>query len=164
MTLSVEELRARLKYDPKSGVFRWSARHAICLAAGDIAGRVGNNGYRQIKIKYVAYLAHRLAWLYVHGEWPMGQIDHINGNRTDNRICNLRDVSASINQLNRHVPMKNETTGFAGVYVRRNGRFGARIRLHGRLHYLGVYDTPEEAHAAWARRRDEEMQATRIAA
>jgi hypothetical protein len=138
-------LLERLSYDASTGVFTWRSRSAICLTAGDVAGRITSNGYRQIKINYRHYLAHRLAWLYVHGEWPKGQIDHINGLRDDNRLSNLRDVDRSSNQLNRHTAMPNTTTGLAGVFCKR-GKFGARIRIEGRLHYLGTFLTAEQAH------------------
>lgn len=148
MNLTLEVLRARLNYDPETGVFRWSARHAICLAAGDVAGSINaKTRYREIKLAYRSYLAHRLAWFHVHGELPRGQIDHINGNRDDNRIANLRDVSASQNMLNRHKVQAN-AIGYPGLYMKR-GRYGARVMVDGRFRYLGTYDTPEQAHAVY---------------
>lgn len=148
MNLTFDRLRELLDYETDTGLFRWKTRSAICLTPGDIAGRKVTNGYVQIKIDYVAHLAHRLAWFYVHGTWPVGQVDHINGRRSDNRFSNLRDVDASVNQLNRHSPQPNGTTGLAGVYLKR-GRFGARIRVDGRLFYLGMYSSAHDAHAEY---------------
>jgi hypothetical protein len=145
--MTAEELRSLLAYDAETGVLRWVSRSAICLRAGDVAGHKNRSGYREIKIAYRAYLAHRLVWLHVHGEWPKGQIDHINGNRDDNRIANLRDVSSSQNMLNRHKAPAN-VIGFPGLYMKR-GRYGARLIVNGKQKYLGVYDTAEEAHAAY---------------
>lgn len=148
MTLTHDRLLQLLDYESDTGLFRWKTRSAICLTPGDVAGRKSNNGYVQVKVDYVAHLAHRLAWFYVHGVWPAGQIDHINGHKSENRMSNLRDVDASVNQLNWHVPPANGTTGLTGVYCKR-GKFGARIRVDGRLFYLGMYGTAPEAHAKY---------------
>jgi hypothetical protein len=149
--LTHASLLEMLHYDPASGVFTWLKRVAICLSIGDVAGRKTSGQYLQIKINYRAYLSHRLAWFYTHGSWPVGEIDHINGNRFDNRIANLRDVSVSLNQLNRFKQVPNRL-GFTGLYAKR-GRFGARIKVNGRQKYLGVFDTPEQASAAYEKAR-----------
>jgi hypothetical protein len=95
------------------------------------------------------YSAHRLAWLYVYGEWPSDQIDHINRNRSDNRIANLRIATPTQNQANRSVCKRN-TTGFKGVTVDpRTGRFRAKIRVNGKRTHIGVFDSAEEAGAAY---------------
>lgn len=170
--LTHQRLLEMLSYDPGTGVFRWRTRAAVCLAPGDVAGTVhAKNGYRQIKVGYVAVLAHRLAWFYVYGAWPTVQIDHVNGVRDDNRIANLRLASPSVNGLNRH-RLDSSSTGFTGVY-RKRGRFGARLIVDGRQRYFGVFDTPEMAHEAYLRAREdairtkltvlEELQAGRAA-
>jgi hypothetical protein len=84
------DLKQILDYDQNTGVFRWATRKCQRKRAGEIAGSVSNKGYVMIGIDYKKYSAHRLAWLYVHGDWPAGEIDHINRDRTDNRISNLR--------------------------------------------------------------------------
>lgn len=100
------------------------------------------------------YVQHRLAWLYMHGRWPSGDIDHINGNRSDNRFSNLRDVATQTNSENRRCAQKNNKAGLLGVTKRRNG-YEARIRVLGRLIYLGLYDTPERAHEVFLQAKRE---------
>jgi hypothetical protein len=97
------------------------------------------------------YLAHRLAWFYVHGNWPTKLIDHINGNKTDNRIANLRDVEGSLNNLNCHTPRRhNAESPYIGVVKpKRYKRWLAKITLHGKRVRLGCFDTAEEAQAAY---------------
>jgi hypothetical protein len=92
------------------------------------------------------YRAHRLAWLYVHGEWPKGNLDHINRDGCDNRIANLRLATYSENGRNSRLRSSN-TSGFRGVYRRPNGRFTAQIWHSGACQTLGTFDTIEEAHA-----------------
>jgi hypothetical protein len=116
--------------------------------AGDVAGTVNNNGYRLIRVGDGRYRAHRLAWLYTHGAWPTGEIDHINGIRDDNRLANLRDVTVSVNQQNRKRAASNGSTGLLGVSTAK-ARYRAAIALNGRTTYLGSFDTAEEAHAAY---------------
>jgi hypothetical protein len=111
-----------------------------------------SQGYISIGVDGTHYLAHRLAWLYVYGEWPTawpaGQVDHINRIKTDNRIANLRIVTSSENKQNRELPHANNRLGFLGV--KRNGsKFMARIMLHGKVKHLGTFDTPELASAAY---------------
>jgi len=148
-----DELRAALKYDPQTGHFtrlRGSNGHPV----GEIAGTVNNNGYRLIRVgNWRRYRAHRLAWLWVHGEWPKGEIDHINGERDDNRLENLRDVPMVMNQQNRRRALKRNQTGMLGVSPTK-GRFKAGIYA-GRDIHLGVFDTPEEAHEAYLRAKRE---------
>ena len=88
--ITQEELKELLDYNPETGLFTWNVYNNI---KNKTTAGTFNDGYIQIKIKQKIYQAHRLAWLYVYGEWPKGQIDHINGIRDDNRIENLRDVT-----------------------------------------------------------------------
>lgn len=94
-------------------------------------------------------MAHRLAWLYVYGEWPNGDIDHIDGDRLNNRIANLRDVSRRVNLENQRRPKACNKSGFLGVKTFRDQRFQARIQVRGVQLHLGTFDTPHEAHAAY---------------
>ena len=113
-TLTQDRLKELLHYDPETGVFTRRVS-AGGKKAGSIAGADHNMGYRQISIGGKLYLAHRLAWLYVHGEWPGVCIDHINQVKNDNRIANLRDVPWGVNQENR--TRKANKSGIAGVWL-----------------------------------------------
>ena len=114
--LTAERLRALLDYDPVTGVFTWKATRTGQAVAGRIAGGALHTGYHRIQIDGRAFLAHRLAWLYVHEVWPQGQIDHINGVKADNRIANLREATASQNGQNRRGSQINNGSGLLGVY------------------------------------------------
>lgn len=103
-------------------------------------------------------MAHRLAWVHVHGSWPAGDIDHINGDKLDNRIANLRDVTRSVNKENMRSARGDNKVGLLGVHVRRQNTtrpYVASIRVSGKLIHLGAHNTPEAAHAAYleAKRR-----------
>jgi len=146
--LSATHLRQILTYDVDTGLFRWNVSRGK-VRAGQLAGKTGCNtsGYKEIMIDYRMYRSHRLAWLYVTGEWPALQIDHINGDRTDNRFCNLRLATHSENQAN----MKRKRTngsGFKGV-CRDKGQWRAKITVDRKIFDLGRFGTPEEAHQAY---------------
>lgn len=146
-------LRARvvehLHYDGASGVFTWKKSPTPRIPAGSVAGSISDKSYLVIVCMGRLLQAHRIAWLLTHGKWPLGDIDHINGNRTDNRIANLRDVTRSVNQQNLKGARRDNTTGHLGVKRARNGRFEARINLHGRYVHIGTFPTAAEAHAAY---------------
>ncbi len=144
------ELVSELSYSPETGEIYWLATGKGRGPLGQQAGVVNNSlGYRVIGFRNRRHYAHRLAWLIVHGAWPDGQIDHINGDRTDNRIENLRCVTHAQNQMNRHNPRPNKH-GFRGLDVcAKTGRYRARLVV-GKVKYnLGVHDTPEQAHQAY---------------
>lgn len=156
--ITQELLQELLDYDPDTGVFTWLRRpgNDRCTNswnaryAGNRAGLVNARGYRMIRIGGPQYRAHRLAWLYVHGEWPADQIDHINGVSDDNRIANLREATNSENCRNKG-KMPNNTSGFKGVYWNKNTRkWLAGIRVSLKFIPLGYYDCPKEAAAAYA--------------
>lgn len=151
-------LKELMSYDPGTGEFtriacansRFSRRHQ----AGAKVGSKGTNGYLRMNLDGRLYFAHRLAWLYVHGKWPETVLDHINGDKADNRLANLRDVSETKNSLNVHAARRDSKTGVRGVSPSR-GRFAAFISCEGKRIPLGRYDTVEEASAAYeeAKRR-----------
>lgn len=146
--LSFAKARDLLDYCHETGVIQWRASIGTARA-GNVAGCIGRDGYREIKISGITYRAHRLAWLHFYGEWPKQCIDHINGIRTDNRIVNLRDVPKSTNSQNlRKVRPNNKSTGLLGAYPQ-NRRWIAKIRVAGRQIHIGTFDTPEAAHAAY---------------
>lgn len=146
--LSADYVRSVLNYDPETGLFTWKSGVNRRLAAGAIAGTQHGSGYISIQINGHIYLAHRLAWLYVFGRWPSGFLDHINGDRGDTRIANLREASRVENNRNKRTPSHN-TSGFKGVHVASNGRVQAHIGVGRRQLYLGSFGSIEEARAAY---------------
>jgi hypothetical protein len=147
--LTSQSLRAVLAYDPETGVFTWLVR-AGNAKVGDTAGHVNTEGYRMIKVGNASRRAHRLAWLYVHGEWPANQIDHRDGDRSNNKFDNLRDVNNSVNQQNQRGPRSNNTSGFLGVsWHKKDRNWCAQITIEGRRNNIGAYPTPELASAAY---------------
>lgn len=142
------ELRRQLDYCPYTGVFTRakSVRGKGCRK-GDVAGCVNSRGYVSIKVFSKKYMAHRLAWLYTFGELP-DQIDHINGVKSDNRICNLRNVSNEVNQRNK-ARCKRNTSGCTGVsYSKKDKGWHARISYNGKRISLGVHKQKSDAIAA----------------
>ena len=152
--LTQKELISVLKYDGESGKFVWLIRASSRAKAGCAAGNIANNGYFVIKYLGRTYRAHRLAWLYVMGEFPSSDIDHINGDRLDNRWANLRVVAKVENSQNLRRATARSSTGLLGVYPSR-GQFGARITVNGKRVFLGIHPTAEGAHSAYleAKRR-----------
>lgn len=151
--LTAERAREALAYDPLTGDFLWRTRPKR-WAHKSSAGYV-HHGYLSIMVDQVSYMAHRLAWLIVTGDWPKHFIDHIDGNGLNNRFNNLRDVPLRVNNQNRR-GIKRGKAGPQGVYVPKDGRRPrAQVVVDGRAVYLGTFDTPEEAHAAYveAKRR-----------
>jgi len=133
-----DELKGVLKYDKTTGLFKWWT--------GAAAGYF-DSGYMQINIGNRNYKCHRLAWFYEYGEWPE-QIDHINHERSDNRLSNLRNVTHSENMKNKS-KYKCNKSGVTGVcYHKRTGKWQARINLNGKEVYLGLFKTIKEASSA----------------
>jgi hypothetical protein len=151
--LSAARLRELVSYDPTTGEFvrlKNTYRHPQLI--GKVINPVAaGNGYVYISVDGKPYLAHRLAWLYVYGEWPERDTDHINCDRTDNRIENLRDVERHVNNQNRSgTRADNKSSGLTGVTWHNHSRkWRARIWLHGKEHRLGLFDTTEEAYDAY---------------
>jgi hypothetical protein len=149
----VAELRRVLDYNPESGVFRWKVRVAQRTAIGAVAGEKNAAGYLLIGVLGARIRAHRLAWIYSYGTHPAGDIDHIDGNRLNNALCNLRDVTRQMNLQNQRRPRSDGTTGYLGVSIdRRRGMFRAQIALPtGQQKFLGYHERPQDAHAAYLR-------------
>lgn len=169
-----DELRQLLRYERDTGRLFWRERPVTLFSGSDYAGRaqrspewsaakwntrhagreafisVAAKGYRVGKINGAKLAAHRVIWALVHGDWPSHQIDHINGDKADNRITNLRLATASQNAHNRTAYSTNRS-GFKGVsWNKQCGRWQAGIKLDGRRRHLGYFATAEQAAAAYA--------------
>ncbi len=144
--VTADSLREILDYDPETGVFRRKVR-ASNAASGSVAGSI-MNGYVAISIGNQRYKAHRLAWLYVYGSWPKMAIDHINGNRADNRIYNIRLATQRMNRENLHSARSdNKSSGMLGAHwCEYHKKWKSHIRTHGKLIHIGYFKTAEEAH------------------
>lgn len=143
----VSELQRRLSYDAASGVLTWRV-HARRALVGAKVGSLNGCGYVRFKLNGRFVLAHRAAWALHFGEWPAADLDHIDGSKANNRIANLRLASAAENAQNRALN-RNNRSGFPGVYAMQ-GRWRARIRVPGKRLSLGLFNTAEEAHTAYA--------------
>lgn len=137
-------------YCPDSGVLIWKLPLSRAVKPGQIAGKTQSNGYRQVNFLGGWYLAHRLIWLYCHGHWPKEYLDHINMDKTDNRLVNLREASAAENNWNR------DYTGPRGkglLGVSKSGRpnkpWRSQIGMRGKKICLGNFETQEQAHQAY---------------
>ncbi len=147
--ISHARLLQLLSYDPETGIFTWRVRTSNRIKVGARAGSRHVGGYTEIGVDGFRYLAHRLAWFYVHKEWPVDEIDHRNGVRTDNRISNIRPATQAENNQNHRGPSsKNMYSGIIGAHKCRD-RWAARISVNGYPRHIGVYATAEEAHVAY---------------
>ena len=153
--MDADRLRALVRYNPDTGEFTRLVGTGKGAAAGTVTlGAVdASTGYRRLCVGGRQHYAHRLAWLYMTGHWPAEQIDHINGDRADNRCANLREATnAQNNQRTR--ARADSGTGVLGVsWHRRAGKYIAQLRHEGVNHYLGLFDSVESA--AHARRAAE---------
>lgn len=140
--LTAEQARALFDYDEETGALTFKN-------TGKEAGRLDRYGYRIVTIR-VTFCEHRLAWLLANGEWPKGQIDHINRDKADNRIENLRECTNAENHQN--LPMlSTNSSGFVGVTWNKScSKWQAQIRAKGKSKYLGVFSSAEEAAEAYA--------------
>lgn len=143
-----EQLKQLLHYDPLTGVFTRLVNRGR-YRAGATAG-YDNHGYTDIRIGSRGYRAHRLAWLYMTGTWPVHEIDHRNDVKHDNRWVNLRDVPHAVNVRSTAKHHAGNYLGIRGVRRTRSGSFQARITVDGRVLSLGTHPTPEAAAQAYA--------------
>ncbi|MBW8464853.1 HNH endonuclease [Acidovorax sp.] len=145
---TLERVMELLSYSADTGVFTWLIDKGSARA-GSAAGAVNGPGYLVIRIDGLLCLGHRLAWLYVFGAWPDGDLDHVNQIKTDNRIANLRVATRSQNEQNKSQRADN-SSGYRGVcWSKKECRWKARIQLDGKCHSLGLFDTPEAAYAVY---------------
>lgn len=133
--LSIEDVKEAFMYDKSNGTL--------------VKRVTAPTEYRMLSINGKKYLEHHLIWLLFNGKLPELYIDHINGDPTDNRIENLREVSHKVNMQNRRSPQINNTSGYLGVSRRKNGKYDARIQSDGKNLYIGCFLTAQEAHNAY---------------
>ena len=145
--MNQKELKELLEYSPKTGLMRWISARGGC-GKGAPAGCTTYYGYIQVRISGRSYAAHRLAWLYMTGSFPKDEIDHINGDRGDNRWINLRQVSKAENRKNAAIPRRS-TSGVIGVnWDKHAGKWLARITVDKHVIYLGGFLDMESARVA----------------
>lgn len=153
--LTNHRLRELLVYDHNTGLFVWikkPAPRANRVKVGSVAGQLDPAGYIRIRIDGKAYWAHRLAWFYVHDNWPSGVIDHRDGIRANNAIHNLRVCEIRENIENQTKPHRDGSSGFLGVHHRKDtGKFSASIMAKRKMIHLGSFPTAEEAHAEYVK-------------
>lgn len=140
-------IREYIGYCPKTGKFWWKKRPAQCRAVGDIAGH-NSRGYWRILFRGRFHYGHRIAFLLMEGRWPSEQIDHINRNKSDNRWCNLREASPSLNAVNR---VRSRPNGLPRGVYHAGRKFSVKIQRNGVSRYLGCFASIEQATAEYDR-------------
>jgi hypothetical protein len=149
LTLDKKRLKEVVRYDKKTGLFYWKVSTGKA-SRGGIAGHTDSHGYTKISIDGIKYFAHRLAWFYVHGVWPLQNIDHIDRCKSNNKLSNLRDVSQSLNGLNGPLRVNNRS-GYTGVsYDPRRRNWVAYVTRGRQKKHLGTFETCHQAGAARA--------------
>lgn len=145
--LTADRLRALLQYEAETGLF-FHRRKVNQTDIGTPAGWINEHGYRVMCVDGHKYMAHRLAWLFVKGEWPADEIDHVDADRLNNQMCNLRAATVFQNARNKK-SARNNALGVKGVQVHETGKYRARIFVDGKHKSLGLHDTIEQASAAY---------------
>lgn len=146
----LERIRDRIEYSPDSGELTWRPPVGKQFS-GKHAGYAASYGYRKVKVLGRVYFVHRLAFLLMNGALPSKEIDHINGNRADNRWSNLRESTHAENMQNlKKAKRSNNSSGLLGVAWRERGaKWSSQIRVDGRIRHIGYFKTAEEAHQAY---------------
>lgn len=148
--LTQELLKKYLSYDPDTGLFVRLITTSRKANAGLVAGRVDKQGYVRISVMGKHFKAHRLAFLYMTGSFPLMDVDHINGIRSDNRWVNIRDVPTTVNLQNIYKPQSIGSSGYRGVsFHKASGKYRATIRVDGKTKHIGAFSTASEAGAAY---------------
>ena len=149
MALTADRLKELLDYCPESGVFTWRKTSSCRAVAGSVADNVSANGYIRIGVDGKVYLAHRLAWLWMNGEWPRKYVDHANFVTSDNRWANLREANDAENS--RHKRLRSDSrSGVRGVqFHKQSGKWRARIVVDKKSISLGLYPDKISAGAAF---------------
>jgi len=150
----IQEIMSVLRYEPESGLFYWTETRGRGRA-GYIAG-FKDRGYLSLRVFGKSIQLHRLAYAFMTGEWPELTIDHINGEKQDNRWSNLRMVSTKINNQNIRKAKQKSKSGLLGAHwVKRLNKWKSAIGVDGVVKHIGYFDTPEEAHMAYVEKKRE---------
>lgn len=152
-TLTWGRLLEMVDYDPLTGIFRWRIRRPGRTTVGGVAGAHKGDGRIRLCLDGKRYEANRLAWLYVHGEWPAFLIDHRDTDPSNNAISNLREATPLLNAENQRRAHVTNQAGLLGVRAKKNGRFQAQIQVGGKNVSIGTYATAMEAHRAYIDRK-----------
>lgn len=148
--MDLQTVRDQLDYDLETGIFRWKVNRTGFAKAGMIAGTQRRDGYVEFMVCGKKIVAHRLAFLYVNGELPKGDVDHINGIKNDNRWSNLRDVSVSVNMQNQRRAFRTKQSSMLGAYWhKRLQKWQACIMTDGKSKHIGYFETEGQAHQAY---------------
>lgn len=148
--ITLELVQELLAYEETTGVLRWLKSRSNVVKVGDIAGKKNDAGYLVVRLNKKHYRAHRIAWLLTYGEWPASGIDHVNGDRSDNRIENLRLATAAQNGMNSRRPSGN-TSGHKGVcYYKARDSWISYITANGKRHHLGYFKSKRAAIEAYS--------------
>lgn len=150
-TLLPDDLAKMFIYWPDTGDLIWNVQKGRARV-GDIAGTPDGKGRLRIEISGKTYMVHHICFALFHGKWPSEQVDHINQNKTDNRITNLREASNAENSRNRKRAAGK--AGYKGVTLHK-GKYISRIMMDGKVHNLGSFDCPKEAHEAYCKAAEE---------
>lgn len=144
--LTYEYVSSILDYDPESGLFFWKKQTSSSVLAGSLAGCLAKNGYWVIRIDGVQYKAHRLAFFIFYKKYPKKQIDHINRNKIDNRIINLREACPSQQSINKFPKSISKKSNHRGVsWFKRTKKWKVTISLYGKRTHLGYFKNLEDA-------------------
>ena len=147
------ELLSLFDYNPDTGAITWRrrARKNSSVKVGAPAGYLRPDGYRRVGFRFngkrFRFYAHIVAWFMHYGEWPLKEMDHINGDRDDNRVCNLRQVTHRENLMNRVINRAGRLPGCC--LEKRSGKWRARIQFDDKRRHIGLFDTEREANAAY---------------
>lgn len=166
---TAEFFRQILDYDPETGIFKWRQRSSEMFKdhgrgkssgncarwngrfAGQVIRKKNADGYIQICIMGKFYMASRIAWLIMTGKWPSHEIDHVNCDPSDNRFCNLREATRSLNCANRRAWRNNVSRRKGVSWHKVTGKWAARICVNGKQRHIGLFETAEAAAAAYSK-------------
>lgn len=144
MRITQEKLKGIVNYNSDTGLMTWSTPRKGCVVGAEV-GTITPLGYRSVHLEGYRYLVHRLAWLFVYGEWPSGQIDHKNRDRLDNRISNLRVATPSQNQANKGMRSDNTSAVKGVTWDAEKKKWISAIHVDGKRKFLGRFDKLEDA-------------------